>query len=335
MPVRVEISSLVVRRGGVPVLEVPRLTLEPGRVVALLGENGSGKTSLLRLLAGLDRDFGGDVRFDGMPLDRFYLPRARPDDVAFLPQDPLLFDRTVEANVVWGLRIKGMGREEAHRRARKSLDQMGAGHLASRRAWALSGGETRRVALARALVFDPGVLLLDEPFSGVDRDGVSSLEELVANLAAEGRVVVFSTHNRGQALRLAQDVVEVHAGRLVKVRGGNVLRGDARHEGGRFSFNTGRIELELLPWETPPSVVHIPPEDVVIGRERPEGSARNRFRGTVVAMEQVNGAAEVTVEAGEPIVARLTLASLAEQGVSLGGEVWVSFKSASVRTLAQ
>jgi ABC-type Fe3+/spermidine/putrescine transport system ATPase subunit len=161
MATRIELERLTVDYGAGPVVDGLDLVVEPGTLVALLGPSGCGKSTTLRAVAGLLRPRSGDVRFDGasvLPL----APERRP--VAMVFQAPLLFPHmSIGDNVAFGLRMRGVGRAERRRRAAEALERVRLPGVAARRPGELSGGQEQRVSLARALVLQPQVLLLDEP----------------------------------------------------------------------------------------------------------------------------------------------------------------------------
>ncbi len=158
----IEINSLQVVKSGKTICDVSGLSVERGENVAIVGPNGSGKTTLLRVLAGIERDYEGQCKVDVSLAERTYVH-----------QKPYLFRGTVLSNVTYGLRARGHSYNDSRREAETWLQRLGAADLTSRRAKNLSGGETRRVALARALVIGPKLLLVDEPLADLDKDGVA------------------------------------------------------------------------------------------------------------------------------------------------------------------
>ena len=182
---------------------VPSLELRAGEVVALLGLNGAGKSTLLHILAGL------------LPLERGALDGAHRDHTALVFQHPLLLRGTVRHNVALALWARGLSRRERRLRVDRALERAGVDHLAARPARQLSGGEVRRVALARAFATDPRVLLLDEPFDDLDQAGREALFlDLRRTIAATGMAVALVTHNLRQALPLADRIAVLEAGAL-------------------------------------------------------------------------------------------------------------------------
>lgn len=197
---------------GRELLHVERLDVADGAALAVLGPNGAGKSTLLRALAHLGRHRRtGQVLLDGRPAERREVRAA----VAAVLQRPILRRGTVAANAASGLRLRGVGRAEALHRALPWLDALGVGGLAGRDARTLSGGEAQRVAIARALAVAPRVLLLDEPFAGLDATTRTDLlADLHAVLAGLDTATVLVTHDRHEATALAGETALLIAGRI-------------------------------------------------------------------------------------------------------------------------
>jgi len=205
----VEFDDVRVERDGRLVLEVPSLHLRGGRTTAILGPNGSGKTTLLRLIAGLERPRTGRIR--GVRLR----PEQPGPPVAYVFQEQVFLRRSVRENLELGLRLRGMDRALTRIRVDEAAALLGVAHLMNRRADHLSGGEGRRVSLARALCLKAPLVLLDEPLEGLDERTYSRLlDELPQLLAAFGATTLLVTHNRHEALQLAKDLVVLVDGRV-------------------------------------------------------------------------------------------------------------------------
>lgn len=204
--------DVVVRRGTFTLRTTLRAT--PGEVVAVVGANGTGKTTLLHTIAGLLRCDEGRIELDGRVLDAptdgvFVPPEDRHVGVVF--QEPRLFGHLdVLGNVAFGLRARNVARAEALERAAGWLDRLAIGDLAHRRADQLSGGQARRVALARALVTEPALLLLDEPATSLDVDARALVvDELAEHLAGYDGIALVVTHDQADAERLANRTLEL------------------------------------------------------------------------------------------------------------------------------
>ncbi len=200
--------------GARTVLDLTNLEVHRGEVLGIVGPSGAGKSTLLRLLNFLEPPTAGALTFDGQRQNGAP-PLATLRRVTTVFQRPVLLDRTVAENVAFGLGLRG--RADAGRVA-AALDQVGLTPLARAQARKLSGGEMQRAALARALVIEPEVLLLDEPTANLDPYNIGLIETTVATLNRErGTTVVLVTHNVFQARRLADRVALLLEGQLVEL----------------------------------------------------------------------------------------------------------------------
>jgi tungstate transport system ATP-binding protein len=215
-PPTYKLDSVAHRYGGRAVLEISRLEVHAGEVLCLVGPTGAGKSTLLRLLAGLERPSAGRLWLGENRLDERDLPLVVQRRLTLLFQRPLLLAGTVRANVEYGLRLRGLGRSRP--RVEAVLSRLGLSGLAGRPARSLSGGEAQLVALARALVLEPAVLLLDEPTAHLDPARVALVEgEVRDDHTRRGTTLVWATHNLFQARRVADRVALLLEGRLVEL----------------------------------------------------------------------------------------------------------------------
>jgi tungstate transport system ATP-binding protein len=339
-------------------LDVPALDVIAGEVLGVIGPNGSGKSTLLRILGLLERPDEGRVLFGGRAVDaREALAERRR--IATVFQEPLLADASVRDNAGLGLRFRGVPAAEAAARATPWLERPGVAALAARAARTLSGGEAQRVALARALVLEPEVLLLDEPFSGLDAPTRAALvTDLGAILRADRVTTVFVTHERGEAQALADRVAVLMDGRLRQLDetarvfyapvspevarfvgvetlvAGRVLR----REAGITVVEVGGRVLEIAA-DAPAGArvrVGIRPEDVtltVADGARVASSARNALEGTVTRVSASTHATHVLVDVGFPLVAAVTARSVSELGLRPGARVRALFKASAAHLM--
>ena len=293
-----------------------------GQVVAVIGPNGAGKTSLLRAVAGLVPAVG-DLRVEGRSwVD---LPvRERAVGMAF--QGQLLFPHlTALENVAFGPRTAGAARDAARRTAQDWLDRFGVGELAGRRPRQLSGGQAQRVSIARALATDPRVLLLDEPFSGLDVGVAASLRvELARHLASYDGVTLLVTHDAIDALTLADVVWVLDDGRLVQVGPPREVAAAplTRHVARLVGLNVLTEGDRFLSFS---------PSSVTVSPAEPAGSARHRWPGTVTSLAPHGDAVRVLVSGEHELLADVTPAAVAELELAPGRQVWLSVKETAVR----
>ncbi len=199
------------------VLDIDRLKIYPGEILALVGPSGSGKSTLLRLLNFLEPPSAGTIIFKGnLFRSGISMPTPLRRRVTTVFQHPHLLNRSVASNVRFGLRLRN--RPNSQELVDNALEQVGLNHLAKQRARTLSGGEAQRVSLARALVIEPDVLLLDEPTANLDPFNVDLIEKIIGQINQEhATTIVLVTHNVFQARRLANRVGLLLDGRLIEV----------------------------------------------------------------------------------------------------------------------
>lgn len=197
------LEALTLVERGITIIAGIDAKLGAGRT-AILGPNGAGKSTLLRLMHGLLRPSGG----------RLIWPRAMSQGMVF--QRPVMLRSSVAANVAYGLKLRGVPAHQRRLCTQEMLSRVGLAHLGGRQARCLSGGEQQRIALARAWALKPEVLFLDEPTASLDPASSREIERIIAEIAAGGTKVVLTTHNLGQARRLADEVLYLEGGRLIE-----------------------------------------------------------------------------------------------------------------------
>jgi tungstate transport system ATP-binding protein len=191
------------------ILDRVSLSFAPGAPTVLIGPNGGGKTTLMRVAMGLVEPTGGQVSFGG----RTGVPPIRR---AIVFQRPVMLRRSVSGNLGYALASVGAARADRAARIVELLNTVGLFGLGERPARRLSGGEQQRLALARALARDPEVLFLDEPTASLDPAATKAVENVISGIAARGIKVVMSTHDVGEARRLAGEIVLIHRGRVLE-----------------------------------------------------------------------------------------------------------------------
>jgi tungstate transport system ATP-binding protein len=196
-------------------LRIDRLELLPGQLYLLHGPNGSGKSTLLHLLALLLLPVGGEIRFKGVAVKDSRERQRLRRQITLVEQSPYLFNSSVYQNLAFGLRLRDVRGDLQRRRIAQALQAVGLEGFEHRRASALSGGETRRVALARAMALRPQLLLLDEPSAGLDQDTLPIFERCLTTLPDQGTTVVIASHDVDQQRRLGGTSLYLDRGRLV------------------------------------------------------------------------------------------------------------------------
>lgn len=223
----------------VDALRVPQLDVPAGEILAVVGHNGSGKSTLLETMAFLQPPQSGKILLDGRDVWAQRNPLAARRRCPILLQRTVLFKTTVLKNVAYGLRLRGIKREQARRRAEDVLRRVQLDTLADRSHRELSGGERRRVALARLLALEPEILLLDEPTAHVDHVNEHLIEQAIRDLHARtGMTVVMASHNARQAMAMADRVVTLIDGRLISGTMDNFFQGTLEKDDGGLIFRS-------------------------------------------------------------------------------------------------
>lgn len=351
-----EVSEMTVARGGSSVLQIPAFQLYPNQTIALIGPNGTGKSTFLLALAGLLPLSGGQILFRKQPVTAGFASTDYRRKIALVFQEPLLFDTTVFENVAVGLKLRHLDKQEINRRVHICLERFRIAHLSGRSARKLSGGEAQRTSLARAFVTDPQVILLDEPFVALDPPARQSLsDDLEQVLRESGAAAILTTHEQVDALRLADRVAVMNRGRIVQsgtpsdVMNRPVNEFVATFAGmenifsgvisavdkGLFSVTLEGTTLEVMGSGTlhEKVIMCIHPEHVAVSLTNPAettSSSRNVFPCRVGKIVKLGVFTKVYLDCGFTLVASITNQSLENLALRPGTELYASFKATAI-----
>ena len=194
------------------------LHINQAEVVGLLGPNGAGKTTSFYMIVGLVPPDSGRILVDGQEItDMPMYLRARNYGISYLPQEPSVFRKlTVEENIMAVLEVQPISWQERRRKRNQLIDELGLGHIRNNMGYALSGGERRRVEIARALCIAPKFILLDEPFSGIDPIAVLDLQKIIFDLKGSGIGVLITDHNVRETLSVTDRAYIINEGRIFR-----------------------------------------------------------------------------------------------------------------------
>ncbi len=351
----IEASSLTQRFGATEALRGVSLAVQEREMLAIIGPSGSGKTTLLRIMDLLDRPASGSVSFDGREVS----PRMRTQvrrQISMVLQKPVVFDASVYDNVAYPLRVRRSDRKAIPDRVNAMLKTVGLDGYQKRRARTLSGGETQKVALARALITGPRLLLLDEPTANLDPVSLNTIEDLILQANRDhGMAIVIATHEMAQGQRLATRIGVMMGGELIEVGRTedifyapgdlrvarfvgveNILRGRiADGQGGLARVDVDGQTLEVVTHRCPGEDVDvcIRPEEVTISIEPASTSARNSLPGRVTLTTLSGPLVRVQIDCGIPLVSLVTRRSAEELGLKAGQSVYASFKASAARVI--
>ena len=333
------------------VLDNINLQVQEGEILALLGPNGSGKSTLLKLLALLLPNDSGETKFNGVKVTGKNTELLRMQSTLVF-QKTLLLNTSVFNNVAYGLKIRKMPKAKVAQEVHQALKLMKLEGFEKRSAKKLSGGEQQRVSMARALVLQTKLLLLDEPTANLDPKNAAIIEEVIAAVNQQLKItVVMATHNMFQAETLPTRIALMSEGRITEVGRPaeifgklsrnlaffaaveNTFKGTAIDTGsGTAIVDLGNgVSVEISSQKLGEVSFFVSPQDIILSRNTVESSARNVFKGKISAIAESGSFVKITVDVGKPFMVQITKRSFVEMGLNLGAEVFIAFKASSVQ----
>ena len=226
---KIYVEGLVKSFKGRKILNGVSLSVGQGEVVGLLGPNGAGKTTTFYITVGLIEADNGKIMLDNEDITSMPMYERARRGLSYLPQEPSVFRKlTVRDNLRAIVEFMDLSKEEGERRIAARLDELGINHLSDVKAYALSGGERRRLEIARAMVTDPSFLLLDEPFAGIDPKAVGDIQDIVSHLREKGIGVLVTDHNVEATLGICDRAYIMHDGALLESGSPSEILGSSR-----------------------------------------------------------------------------------------------------------
>jgi tungstate transport system ATP-binding protein len=353
----IKIENIVLQRGGSTVLDISEFQVQQGRILALIGPNGAGKSTLLLMLAGLLKPRQGKMYFQGLPVENRAGLAILRRNAAVVFQEPLLLNSSVYENVALGLKFRRLKNEEIRKSTQSALDYFGISQLAKRSAKTLSGGEAKRVSLARAFAIKPRLILLDEAFNSLDPPTRETIIDDLRQILEETKITaVLASHDREETLRLAQDVSVMVDGKIVQsgttaqifnqpdsefvanfVGTETILEGTVKNSNaGLMAISVAGKIIEAVGDFLPGQNVYccLRPENIIVSKEMPEKiSARNVFEARVQKIIRQGFFYKLMLDCGFPLVAYITIPSCEDLGICEGSAIAASFKATAVHVM--
>jgi tungstate transport system ATP-binding protein len=353
----IQVVDLSHRYGEREVLQGLSLSVGKGEVFTLIGPTGAGKTTLLRIIDLLEVPGAGEIYFDGKCIPRLGKQRLEiRRRMSFIHQKPQVFNLSVYDNVACGLGWRGENRNRTAEKVDRILEMVGLEGYENRNARTLSGGEAQRVALARSLVLEPDVLLLDEPTANLDPVSTAKIEQLISYVARQrNSTMIMATHDMSQGQQLADRIGVLLAGRLVQTGNAtDIFRSPQNEEVAHFVGMENIIEGVISASDEGIATVNIGgnglqavsnypvgrqvyacirPEDITLALSSTQSSARNSFRANVTRVTTLGPLSRVEMNCGFPLVALITRISAEELDLQVGKEVYATFKATGVHIM--
>lgn len=220
-------DKLVKTYSGRNVVDGVSINVEQGSIVGLLGPNGAGKTTTFYMIVGIERPDAGSVTLDGKDITAMPMYERARAGIGYLPQEASIFSKmTVEENIMSILETTNLSAAEREKKMRDLIEEFHIYHIRKSKGNALSGGERRRVEIARALATDPAFILLDEPFAGIDPIAVADIQGMIAHLAQRGIGILITDHNVRETLRIVDKAYILADGKILLHGDSNTIAND-------------------------------------------------------------------------------------------------------------
>lgn len=323
------------------------LHIHEGEYFIILGPTGAGKTILIETIAGIYQPDCGRIFLNGMDITDIP-PKDR--SISMVYQDYMLFPHlTVEKNIGFGLRHKKITKSETKTKVNEIADLLGVSHLLNRYPGTLSGGEQQRIAISRAVVTEPKVLLLDEPLSALDtRTTVRLREELGRIHRLTETTTIHVTHSFEEAFSLGDRIAVMGSGQIIQVGAPNdvfrkpnsgfiadfvgvenLFRGKSVVHDGISEVHTNGICILSSTLKSGDVSISVRPEDILISKKEIDSSARNSFSGKIMEVKDVGALVKLVIDVGIPFVVALTKRSYEDMELAYGTHVYIAFKASA------
>ena len=353
----IETFNILQNYDGREVLKNVNLKIDKADVFTLIGPTGAGKTTLIRILDLIESPYSGKLFFDGVDVTTHGANRLEARRrMSYVQQRPLIFTMNVYDNVACGLRWRHMKASVVKRKTEEVLELVGMTGYKNRNAKTLSGGETQRIAIARALVTEPEILFLDEPTANMDPVSTAKVEEVLAHIINERKTtIVMTTHNMSQGQRMASRLGVLINGELLQtgsvsdifnqpqnrevaefVGVENIIKGvieEKDNELVQIAVNDEKISAISNLTVGEAVDVFIRPENIVFSLSSEAGSARNVFKCKVDKINTIGSLVRIEVSCGFSLLGVITTHAAQELNISIGKDIYTSFKATAIHVI--
>ncbi|WP_048189705.1 ABC transporter ATP-binding protein [Methanobacterium sp. SMA-27] len=346
-----EIENIFKEYDGKNILENINLRIKRGTTLGIIGPTGCGKTTLLRIVDLIEKPSSGKIYLDGKDVSKSNMEELNyRRKIGMVFQKPVVFKGTVLENIQYGLNIRGLDAEPTQYKINEILESLGLEGYEDRKASSLSGGEIQRIALARAMIIEPEILMLDEPTANLDPLSTEKIEEMIEEIRNKNETtIIMSTHNLIQGQRLCDEIAIINhrihqigkpedifrrpqnsfVAEFVGMK--NVIKGQAK----KFNDNLTLINIGAINVFASKSIegnvyMSIRPEDITISKLKVETSALNDLKGIVKGIVDDGTLIKLKVDVGEIFTVYLTRKSFFDLEISIGSNLWLQFKASAV-----
>ncbi|MDI6703940.1 MAG: ABC transporter ATP-binding protein [bacterium] len=343
----IKIKELSISLGGFSLSNIT-FSVKDGEYFVILGPTGSGKTTLLETIAGLNKPDRGEIILNGRRITNMP-PEER--NLGFVYQDYALFPHlSVKENILFGLRLKRLKRQDLEERLKKVVNLLSLQRLQKENPGDLSGGERQKVALARALILEPRILLLDEPFQALDPHTRKGFQIALKRLHEDLKpTVIHVTHSFEEALTLGERIGVINRGEIIQigkpqeifrkpktrfvaefVGAENLFKGNIIKRDDRTFIDIGPISFDVVTSRIGEVHAVIREDEIILSNEPFRSSARDRFQGKIVSITELNLCYRVVVDVGVQFSVLITKRSFEELELFHGKDVFITWKASSV-----
>lgn len=351
------LKNLSVKKSGKVLISIDDFSVPTGSTLSIIGENGAGKTTLILTMAGLLKPASGVVLFKNKILDFDIPTETYRKNISIVFQENFLLNDTVYNNIALGLKFRKFNDAIIEKKVENILERFKISNLKNQKVYTLSGGEAKRVSIARALVIEPEILFLDEPFSSLDATSKEDIiSDLITILKEKNITVIMSTHDKYEAFRLSDSIIVLEKGKIIQrgpkehiikspassfvasfVGTENILEGIViEKKTGSFVAKVNNMFIEGFgEYEKGTKVlICIRPENIFISKYlESDTSARNNFQGKVVEILDYGHFYRININCGFNLISYITKTSFDNLSLNINDIVFAGFKATSIHTI--